>query len=420
MIEPRPSAVLVSSRLAPFRAAFLLLAGFAAPLPASDRPSAIPDIRLEPAFPDLKFEKPLFLAEIPDGSSRIVVLEQGGRAWVFPKRPDAKPGDRKPFLDVSARTSTFIEMGLLGMAFHPRFKENGLVYVYYSEKPSGAGPVIRQHDSIVARFSVDPGDRDRLDPASERVLMRIRQPYANHNGGCLLFGPDGLLYIGLGDGGAGGDPHGHGQDRKTLLGDMLRIDVDRPADGKGYGIPADNPFVGNDKGWRPEIWAWGLRNPWRFSFDRATGDLWAADVGQNKMEEVDLIEKGRNYGWNRYEGTLPFSSPARGRPPEDYAFPVVEYLQKDGGRSITGGYVYRGKGHPGLDGVYFYADYVSGKLWGTRYDRAEKKAVGNRLLLETGLAITSFGEDADGELYVIAFNDKQVYRIEPATSSRTR
>lgn len=403
-------------------ALFLLIACCASGsfAPGGEDPAPIPDVRLDPAFPDLRFEKPLFLCEVPDGSGRAVVLEQGGRAWVFPKRPDAKPGDRKLFLDVSERTSTFIEMGLLGMAFHPRFTENGFVYVYYSEKPPGAGAVIRQHDSIVARFTADPDDRDRLDPASEKILMRIRQPYANHNGGCLLFGPDGFLYIGLGDGGAGGDPHGHGQDRKTLLGNMLRIDVDRPADGGAYGIPSDNPFVGNDRGWRPEIWAWGLRNPWRFSFDRATGDLWAADVGQNKMEEVDLIEKGRNYGWRHYEGTLPFQPPARKHSKEGYAFPVVEYLQRDGGRSITGGYVYRGKRHPALDGVYFYADYVSGKLWGTRYDRSEKRAVGNRLLLETRLAITSFGEDAGGELYVIAFNGKQVYRIEPATSSRTR
>lgn len=379
---------------------------------AAGEPATTPEIALVPAFPDLKFEKPLFLCEIPDGSGRVVVLEQGGRAWVFPNRVDVRPADRKLFLDVSARTSTFIEMGLLGMAFHPKFAENRFVYVYYSEKPPGAGPIIRKHDSIVARFTVDAKDPDRLDPASEKILMRIEQPYANHNGGCLLFGPDGFLYIGLGDGGAGGDPHGHGQNRKTLLGDMLRIDVDHPATGKEYGIPPDNPYAGNEKGFCEEIWAWGLRNPWRFSFDRATGDLWAADVGQNKMEEIDIIEKGCNYGWNHYEGSLKFHQPARVRQEAEYAFPVVEYLQQDGGRSITGGYVYRGKRFPGLEGVYLYADYTSGKLWGFRYHRENRKVIEKRLLLETRMAITSFGEDTAGELYVIAFNGKQVFRIE--------
>lgn len=388
------------------------LAGLGFPVTAADA-APIPAVRLEPAFAALRFDRPLFLCEIPDGSGRCVVLEQGGRAWVFPKRAGVAPADRKPFLDLSDKTVPYVEMGLLGMAFHPRFPENGFVFVHYSEKPSGRNRWRGEHDGVIARFAVDAEDPDRLDPASETVIMRIAQPYANHNGGGLLFGPDGFLYIGLGDGGAGGDPHGHGQNRRTLLGAMLRIDVDRRDGEKPYAVPPDNPFARNDKGFRPEIWAWGLRNPWRFSFDRETGDLWAADVGQNRIEEVDLIERGKNYGWNVYEGSAPFGG--GGRPdPSRYEPPVVEYLQRDGGRSVTGGYVYRGCAIPALRGVYLYGDYVSGKLWGLRYDRRARRVLENRLLLETGLRISSFGEDADGGVYVVTFDGKQIYRIAPA------
>ena len=255
---------------------------------------------------------------------------------------------------------------------------------------------------------VVPGTRrdpDRADPDSEKVILEVRQPYGNHNGCCLLFGPDKYLYMSLGDGGWANDPHGHGQDLSTLLGTILRIDVNAEQGGPGYTIPLDNPFV-NTRGARSEIWAYGLRNVWRMSFDRATGDLWAGDVGQDRWEEIDLIIKGGNYGWNVREGKHPFRRVRA--PPRHMVDPVVEYGRWEG-MSVTGGYVYRGQRLKRLYGAYVYADYVSGRIWAIRY--RDGKVTAHREILNQPKNIASFGEGADGELYLLAF-DGRIYVLQ--------
>jgi glucose/arabinose dehydrogenase len=343
-------------------------------------------------------EQPLFATGAGDGSGRLFVLEKTGRIRVV---KDGALG-AQPFLDLSAKVSTESEQGLLGLAFSPSFARDGLFYVDYTDA-SGA--------TVVSRFLADG---ETADPASEQVLLRVEQPFANHNGGMIAFGPDGYLYVALGDGGSGGDPHGNGQDRSTLLGSLLRLDVGPDADGTdgtGYSIPADNPFVGVG-GVRPEIWAYGLRNPWRFSFDRLTGDLWIGDVGQNAWEEIDFQPAsspgGENYGWNVYEATHPY--PAGSATPPDaaaYTMPLIEY-DRDAGTSVTGGYVYRGTAIPGFADTYVYGDFVSGRIWSV--SRAEDGTLENSLLAQTGYAISSFGEDDAGELYVVDFGGA-VYRI---------
>lgn len=391
------------------RAFAALLLGLAGSLGAA--PAPIPDIRLAPAFPKLSFEKPVFLTHLPDGTGRLAVIEQQGKGWIFPNRPDA---DRMTlFLDVVEKTTPVPnEMGLLGLAFHPRFKENGFLYVHYSERPKERTPG-GAHEAVVVRLRMPP-DAAKADPASATEILRIRQPYWNHNGGCLQFGPDGFLYLGLGDGGAGGDPHGNGQSRKTLLGKMLRIDVDHPGEGRAYGIPKDNPFA-RDARFLPEIWAWGLRNPWRFSFDRRTGDLWCGDVGQSRREEIDIVQKGRNYGWSDLEGTVELKGKAVEA--DAYVMPLHEYRCGAEGRSVIGGCVYRGKAFPGLDGVYLFGDHVSGNVWGLRQE--DGKAVSVRELVSGGPPVASFGEDEAGEVYLLAYGtswrrgEPGIHRIAP-------
>ena len=244
--------------------------------------------KLEPAFPSLKFRQPVDLQAAPDNAGMLYVVEQPGTIRAFKEHPDTSKSSL--FLDIRERVASGGEMGLLGLAFGPDYGQTGHFYVNYT--------ATRPLRTVVSRFRAVDG---RGDAASEQVLLTIRQPYRNHNGGQLQFGPDGMLYIGVGDGGAGGDPHNHGQSPRTLLGNILRIDV---SGGAAYSIPPDNPFVGNDRGWREEIWAYGFRNPWRFSFDSVSGALWTGDVGQNKREEVHRVEKGGNHGWRRLEGTL--------------------------------------------------------------------------------------------------------------------
>ena len=297
----------------------------------------------------------------------------------------------RTFLDIRERVNDAgNEEGLLGLAFDPAFVENGYFYVYYTAS--------RPRRSVVSRFSVGKDDPNRADPDSELVFLEVEQPYRNHNGGHIAFGPDGMLYVGLGDGGSSGDPRGNGQDTSTLLGSILRIDVSVLDQLGGYAAPPDNPFAAGEGTARGEIWAYGLRNPWRFSFDRETGDLWAADVGQNLYEEVDIIGPGLNYGWNVMEGSHCFrreSCDSRG-----LEMPVAEY-GRDGGCSVTGGYVYRGRRMPSLYGAYLYADFCSGKIWALRHDGA---AVTEQMLIaDTGLSISSFGEDPSGEVYVVTF-----------------
>lgn len=339
-------------------------------------------------FPKLSFERPLFLTAAPGDAKRLYVAAQNGVIHAF-DRDD--PAQAAVFLDISGKTSRKgEEEGLLGLAFHPQYARNGLFYVYYS----GAG----KRRQVVARYRADPS-KAVADPSSERQLIVMDDPFRNHNGGMLAFGPDGMLYIGTGDGGSAGDPHDSGQRLDTLLGKILRVD----ADGKA---PTDNPFAGR-AGAKPEIWAWGLRNPWRFSFDRKTGALWAGDVGQNRWEEIDVIVKGGNYGWRLFEGDAAYENPRR-RPATDFIAPVATY-GRDGGCSVTGGYVYRGAAVPALQGQYLYADFCSGQVWALDADGSGKRQ-GRRIANVP--QPSSFGEDAAGEVYITSF-DGGLYRLVP-------
>lgn len=352
-------------------------------------------IGLEEAFPSLTFVRPLDLQAPHDGTNRMFVVEQAGKVFVFPNDP-AVPS-AKVFLDIRSRVnSQGNEEGLLGLAFHPGFASNGFFFVNYTAS--------NPRRTVIARFRVRPDDPNAADPSSAVVILEFDQPFSNHNGGQLVFGPDGRLYIGAGDGGSAGDPYGNGQSLNTLLGKILRIDVDAPSDGRQYSIPADNPFV--QPGRRGEIFAYGLRNPWRFSFDPPTGRLWAADVGQDAIEEVDIIERGKNYGWNVMEGESCFH-PSRNCDTTGLVLPVWQYTHALG-VSVTGGYVYRGARRPDLTGAYLYADYGSGRIWSLRIDGAGRRT--NVELMHTHMPIASFGVDASSELYLCVFDGK-IYRF---------
>jgi glucose/arabinose dehydrogenase len=360
--------------------------------PVVDAP-ALPSVRLVRAFPRLEFRRPVCITHA--GDDRLFVVEQQGRILVFENRPDVEQAGVYLDLRPAVRTG-HNEEGLLGLAFDPHYADNGRFYVYYSASDP--------RRTVLARFTVSPDDASRADPESARVILEVPQPYGNHNGGALLFGPDDNLYLSLGDGGSANDPHGHGQNPGTLLGTIVRLDVRGNDPERPYAIPDDNPFVGRPTA-RPEVWAYGLRNPWRMSFDRETGDLWAGDVGQNAWEEIDLIVRGGNYGWNLREGAHPL---AQGTPSGPLIGPVVEYPQRRGrdliGRSVTGGYVYRGPTLEGLVGAYVYADYVTGRIWALRY--ADGAVVAHREIHTPPprACIASFGEDAAGELYLCAFD----------------
>jgi glucose/arabinose dehydrogenase len=364
--------------------------------------------------------RPVVITGAGDGSNRFFLATQYGAIFFTKNVPQSN--EVELFLDIRDRVIPFKpnenEEGLLGLAFHPKFKENGEFFVYYTAKPTEEHP----HQSVISRFRVSADDPNRADPASEEVLMRIEQPYWNHNGGTIVFGPDGYLYVGLGDGGWGGDPHGNGQNLATLLGSILRIDVDRKDPGLEYAIPKDNPFVGLP-GARGEIWTSGIRNVWRVTFDRETGVCWAADVGQNEWEEIDIIEKGGNYGWNVREGLHPYNDdqkknfkPAPGYVAASGPFiePVLEY-HHNVGKSITGGYVYRGKQVPALEGAYLYADYVTGQVWALRYDPATKKVVSNQTIRQSGAPVLTFGEDDDGEVYFAS--EQETFTFAPQQAS---
>ena len=365
-------------------------------------------MKVEAAFPNLSFPRMVHLTYSGADDNRLFLVLQPGHIVVFDNDRDV--ASTKTFLDIRGQVNDKgDEEGLLGLAFDPAYETNGRFYVYYS----ASGP----RRSVISRFSVSPDDPDRADPSSELKIMEVAQPYANHNGGHVLFGPDGYLYVGLGDGGLGGDPHGNGQDPSTLLGTILRIDVSTLGAEGGYAIPPNNPFAGRGESAREEVWAYGLRNPWRFTFDRETGDLWAGDVGQNRFEEVDLISPGLNYGWNVMEASHCFSGSRslgdllrRGEDNCDQQGlepPLVEY-GCDGGCSITGGYVYRGARLPRLYGAYIYGDFCSGKIWALRHDG--EKATEHRLLVDSRLRIPAFGEDPSGELYILSFDGK-IYRL---------
>jgi quinoprotein glucose dehydrogenase len=364
--------------------------------------------------------RPVIVTGAGDGSNRLFFATEYGA--IFVANNDAETSELKLFLDVRERVIPFKknenEEGFLGLAFHPRFKDNGEFFVYYSAKPTREHP----HQSIISRFRVSADDPNRADPESEEVLLRIEQPYWNHNGGTLVFGPDGYLYIGLGDGGLGGDPHGNGQNLATLLGSILRIDVDRQDPGLAYAVPKDNPFI-DVPGARGEIWVCGIRNVWRVTFDRASGTCWAADVGQNEWEEIDIIEKGANYGWNVREGLHSYSdqATAKFKPGPGYVKasgplvdPILDYHHQVG-KSITGGYVYRGKRVPALEGAYLYADYVTGQVWALRYDPTTKQVTSNRTIRQSGTPVLTFGEDDQGEVYFTSENE--IFTFAPKSTS---
>ena len=359
--------------------------------PMSSRPPALDldtvEIDLEPLVDGLA--APLLLTHAGDGSGRSFIVEQRGTVRIVENGETAE----EPFLDISDKTEGGGEQGLLGLAFHPAFDRNGRFFVNYTDL---AG------DTIVASYRTDGTS---ADPGSEQVLLKIEQPYPNHNGGHLAFGPDGYLYIATGDGGSGGDPEDNGQDRNALLGKLLRIDVD--AD-DGYAIPPDNPFADGNQG-AAEVWAYGLRNPWRFSFDEDSETLWVGDVGQGELEEINRVpagEAGLNFGWNEMEGSRCYEGDdcdTSGK-----VLPITEYGH-DLGCSVTGGFVYRGAEFPGLNGAYFFADYCSGNIWAV--DAAADGPLEPTLLFSSERALSSFGLDEDGELYVTDIGAGEVLRV---------
>lgn len=367
-----------------------------------DAPVVSSAVQLTRVFTNLSFNKPVVLRQSPVINDRWYVVEQSGRIKTFLSN-DATATD---FANLSPRISTAgNEMGLLGLAFHPNFSTNNYVYVYYSE--ASAGP--ENHQSVLVRFTASSADT--LDLNTELEILRINQPFDNHNGGNILFGPDGFLYIGMGDGGDAGDPNNNAQNNATLLGKMLRINVDAAANGNNYSIPADNPFTG--VAGRDEIYATGLRNPWRWSFDSLTGDLIAADVGQVTKEEIDVVIKGGNYGWRCYEGNSAFNTSGC-LAQSSYIAPIFEY-GRSVGFSVTGGYVYRGSAIPALYGTYIYTDFGSGPIWGIT-DPAGANPV-NASLINASFFISAFAEDNNGELYVLNFSNGQILRIDPASGS---
>lgn len=338
---------------------------------------------------------PVKVVSAYDGSNRLFVVEKGGTIVIV---QDGTVQEER-FLSIPDRVqSEGSEQGLLGLDFHPDFANNGYFFVNYTDVNG---------DTVISRFEAN-AERTAADADTEMILLSIEQPAANHNGGHLLFGPDGYLYIGMGDGGGAGDTYGNAQNGATLLGAMLRIDVDG---GDPYGIPEDNPFVGDDNV-LDEIWAIGLRNPWRYDFDRETGDLYIADVGQNRIDEVSFqpgdSNGGENYGWPIMEGSECFEAETCNM--EGLVLPVAGYTHEMG-CSVTGGNVYRGAEYPAMNGVYFYSDFCSGNLWGLTNTNGEWQS---RLFLETGYSVSSFGEDEAGEIYFVDMYSGILYRIAAA------
>ena len=362
---------------------------------------------LEEAFSNLFFQSPVDLQHAGDGSNRLFVAElKSGRIMVFDN--DETTSQSEVFINLSQKIRTSNgEEGLLGIAFHPDFENNGHFFVKYSAS--------NPQRSVIERYTASPPSSMAADPESGLIVLEVLQPFGNHNGGQLAFGPeDGYLYIALGDGGSSGDPEENGQDASTLLGSILRIDVNNSTEANPYAIPPDNPFVGNSNGFKEEIFAYGLRNPWRFSFDPATNQLWAGDVGQGAREEISIIESGKNYGWNTMEGTLCFD-PGNNCPTDGLTLPVWDYGRSEG-RSITGGHVYRGNRVPELVGSYVYADFESGRVWALTYDGST--VTDNELLDQVEFGIASFGVSEEQELFICGFDGK-IHRFVATNSTST-
>ena len=346
------------------------------------------------------FVNPVGLVPTNDNSNRLFVLEQGGTIRIIQNGSVLST----PFLDIQAKVESGGELGLLGMAFHPQFSQNRRFFLNYTRLFNG------QLESVIAEYLISAVDPNRADPNSERILITLNQePFNNHKGGQLAFGPDGFLYIGFGDGGSSGDPSNNAQRLDTLKGKILRIDVNGNNSSNGqYGIPTDNPFVANSSA-QPEIWAFGLRNPWRFSFDTNGGRLFAGDVGQDNFEEVDIITKGGNYGWRIMEGNHCFN-PASGCIQTGLTLPIVEYSHSEG-TAVIGGYVYRGTAIPQLQGLYIFGDLSSGTIW--RLQETSPGMWTRTTLNSSGRTISSFGQDQAGEVYVLDYNNGVVLKISP-------
>jgi glucose/arabinose dehydrogenase len=399
--------------------------------------AGLPHVQLRPVLPALALDRPVWMSQPPDGSDRFFVVEQSGRVLIVNQGSDGiRPKeflnivDRETFVEAGANTG----VGLMSMAFHPGFATNGLFYIFYNQ-PSTNHDRHFPNRSVISECRVSRADPDRWDPGSERILLDVPEPFRNNQGGQVSFGPDGYLYISLGDGGSNNDPFNSGQNTSTLLAKILRIDVNSRSTlgtAKGqrqlpYRIPADNPWgcepeMSGNSGARQETYAWGLRNVWRYSWDRKTGDLWAADVGEQLWEEVDLIVKGGNYGWPVREGMHHFKPGPAGA---TFVEPIIEYPHRPDllreskfprhsiGICIIGGYVYRGTKYPSLNGIYIYGDYVLGTIWGLRYSRGKVTEYGT--LLAQPKTINSFAEDAAGELYLLSFSehhDGHIFAIE--------
>ena len=367
------------------------------PSPTPLAPTPLNSLNVESVFPQIYLERMVDLVFSNDDTERAFLVLQSGKIEVF----DYSQDDPQPqeFLDIAEKVSTKgNEEGLLGMALSPNFPINGHFYLYYSATDP--------RRSIISRFSIKSGKINQADPESERIILEIAQPYSNHNGGQIRFGPKGFLYISLGDGGGGGDREGNGQNLTTLLGSILRIDVNSLDLLGTYSVPSDNPFtnLSNAKG---EIWAYGLRNPWRFSFDSLTGDLWVGDVGQNLYEEINLVTRGGNYGWNITEGFHCYDDSDGNCDQTGLEDPVVEY-GRDQGCSVTGGYVYRNDRLPELSGAYIYGDFCTGKIWALRHDG--KETTEHMQIVDSALTISSFAQSPSGEIYILSF-DKNIYRF---------
>lgn len=348
------------------------------------------------AFPSLTFKDPVELVNVSDGTNRLFVIEQAGIIKTFSNNADAS--DAATLLNISNKVNSGGEKGLLGVAFHPNFSANGQFFVNYTRQQNGI------LETVIARYQ---SDGKVANANSEEILLTYIQPYSNHNGGKVAFGNDGYLYISTGDGGSGGDPQNNAQNLSSFLGKILRIDIDKKANGLNYSIPTDNPFITNTNA-KPEIYAYGLRNPWKMNLDKTTGKFWIADVGQNEKEEINILEKGANFGWKITEGFNCYS-PSSNCNKAGLTDPVHDY-GTDQGRSITGGYVYRGKKHKALVGKYIYGDYASGRIWALSYDESTKKSTNELLTRMTG-SLSSFGQDKDGELYLINYQSGKIQEL---------
>lgn len=347
-------------------------------------------------YENITFDQPLYFTSAYDDSNKVFIVERTGKIYVMDNQPNVTT--KEVFVDLSNKISTNgNEMGLLGLAFHPDFKQNGYYYVNYTT----------QEETVISRFKADLKSYE-TDLNSETIFMTFPQPYTNHNGGHLAFGLDGYLYIGTGDGGGSGDPQNNAQDLTEIHGKLLRIDVDKKTDESEYSIPEDNPYEGNSENYREEIFAYGFRNPWKFSFDTQKEELWLADVGQNVLEEINLVESGKNYGWRLKEGTKEYI-PDNSTNNQTLEDPIWVYDHSQG-QSITGGYIYNGSENPSLKGAYIYGDFISGRVWALK--KSEDGQIKNKELLDTDLMISSFGLDENGELVIVDFNGKLYKLIE--------